>query len=367
MSKALFLSMLLGLIALPIMGQTNTAKASLHCLSLRFQPGTYKWFSLTYTLELTTDSADAPTANGELAPVGDLTLPNHGCLYRLYEPSYFEPMVDYIYFDVPPATDDNHNGFHDFFEVSQAVNATTTGVFDYFPDGQGSVKATWTRTANSRVGTCRLQLVSDLINFTFTHSFELLEYDGPLNYTSTSTQAIGTLGLWAQPAGDTNLLAGAALFTKTNADTVYLTEGSWTNVTGQSLTFQANDPLTRDGTNYLGFVDFQDGDPNTETADYRTWILLIGDPNDTNHNGVPDLSDTTVAPQAPSLTLIRVGTQLQLGIHGEIGMTYAIEQAAAIPATNWTLVQSLTLSNAIQTLNIPLPAETARFWRAKVP
>jgi len=31
------------------------------------------------------------------------------------------------------------------------------------------------------------------------------------------------------------------------------------------------------------------------------------------------------------------------------------------------LVQSFTLSNAMQTLNIPLPAETARFWRAKVP
>jgi hypothetical protein len=363
--KIAYFSLFLGLIALPIMGQTNAAKASLHGLSLRFQPATYKLFSLTYTLELTTSSADAPTANGELAPVWDPNLPNHGCLYRLYDPSFPEPMVNVIYFDVPPVTDDNHNGFHDFFEVSQAVNATTTGIFDYFPDSQGAVKTTWTRAAHSRVGTCKLQLVD--LGLTFTHTFELLEYDGFLNYTSTSTQATGTLRLLAQPADDTNLIAGAALLIKTNADTVYLTEGSWTNAAGQSLTFQANDPFTRDGTNYLGFVDLQDGDPNTETADYRTWILLIGDPNDTNHNGVPDLSDATVAPKAPSLTLSRVGNQLQLGIHGEIGTAYAIEQAGTIPTTNWTLLQSLTLSNAIQTLNIPLPAETARFWRAKVP
>jgi hypothetical protein len=99
----------------------------------------------------------------------------------------------------------------------------------------------------------------------FTHTFELLEYTGVLNYTPGSTNVTGAINL-AQSDNLSNTLAGAVEFIK--AETNRFNEfnlqiGNWTNAAAQMLSF-TNSYFQRDlavKTNYYGLVIFDDGDP----------------------------------------------------------------------------------------------------------
>ena len=69
--------------------------------------------------------------------------------------------------------------------------------------------------------------------------------------------------------------------------------GTWTNAVGKKLELIAS-TLQRSVTarsNFSGDLSFQDGDPSTPAEDYFDWVLLVTDPNDSDGDGIPDLSD----------------------------------------------------------------------------
>jgi hypothetical protein len=224
-------------------GTTNAA-AHFFCLSLRFHPATANSFSL----ELSTASSSA-AANAELAPVFDPTQPNHGSGFILHDPQLGD-ITGVIFFDTPPFSDVNSNGFDDFFEVSQGVASTRTQGYFNSPADNGTVTATWSRGAGSATGTCQLHL--EAMTFgdlgTFTHTFELLEYTGPLSYTPGSNTVSGSIVL-TQTGTPTNTLDGAVAFTKvaTNRfNELILQPGAWTNASNQTLVY-TNSFIRRDG------------------------------------------------------------------------------------------------------------------------
>ena len=339
----------------------ETAHARIWCLSLRFQQGQD---SFGDTLDLSTISS---TSNGELAPYNGLTYISGFTL----DISGL-PINGTMQINLPPAVDQNGNGFNDFFESALGVAATTSGQYNAGPEN-GSVTAAWQRPAGSQNGTCVLHLVDSIYGDlgSFTHSFELIEYAGPLLFTPGTNRVTGSLSL-TQTGNSANQLGGPVQFSKvaTNRfDLLVLQAGTWTNNAAQMLSF-TNDSFHRDApwtTNYYGFVEFSDGDPNTAESDYLVWLLSIDDSNDANKNGVPDFSDDPQASptsEPPQLALGLGSTNLSLSLSGTVGHSVDVQEALSFPATNWQTVLSVTLTNDPQVLVLPHPAVPAAFWRA---
>jgi hypothetical protein len=114
---------------------------------------------------------------------------------------------------------------------------------------------------------------------------------------------------------------------------------------------------------------FADGDPTTPDPDYQVWALSIDDPNDTNHNGIPDFSDDVGGGlvQQPRLTLSQTNAALLLSVSGNVGQTYQVQQVSSLTQTNWTLVQSLSLTNNPQSIALARPTNGPSFWRVRSP
>jgi hypothetical protein len=360
--KMLSLALLTGLpFVCTISGGAEIANARLWCLSVRFQQGSG---SFGDTLDFSTINN---SYNGELAPYSQDTWASGFVL-----DFSGMPINGTIYIDLPPFVDANGNGFDDFFEVSQGVQAASTGRYDTAIGG-GTVIASWSRAVGSKDGSCLLGLTDsiygDLGNFR--HNFELIEYTGPLAYTPAATNVNGSVNL-VQTENTANLIQGPVQFIKSATDRfnqLNLQPGRWTNANQQTLVFQS-DLYQRDApwpTNYYGFVQFNDGDPNTAESDYVGWVLSIDDTNDANHNSIPDFSDdpqTNSLPRQPQLSL-ELGTtsKLLLTIHGDVGHMHQVQQATSLGLTNWQTVVSVALTNDPQVIPLTLPVGATGFWR----
>jgi len=346
------------------------AQARLFCLSLRFQKGIYHGLLDDVTLDLSTISLNTP--NGELAPT--FLSPDHISQFHMWD-TFFEQTIEdgLIKLDVPTFTDANGNGFDDFFEVSQWGSGVSSGTYSS-PVDNGTVQASWNRTAGSKDGTCVLRFTSKTSGplGDFAHTFELIEYAGTMNYTPAATNVSGTLSL-TQSGDATSQWSGTFLFVKASANRfneLELRPGVLTNATG-TLTY-TNDIFLRDETlltNYYGYVEFDDGDLSTPDADYLIWFLSIDDSNDSNANGIPDFGDDIASANTrpPLLTLTRGSTALSLSISGTVGRTHEVQQIASLSQTNWTTVSSVTLTNDPQSVSLPVPTDSTSFWRVRVP
>src|SRR5262249_25759027 len=143
----------------------------------------------------------------------------------------------------------------------------------------GTITATWHRSAGSKDGTCILHLVDSIYGDLgqFRHVFSLIEYNGSLSFTPGSNSVSGTLNL-VQAGDPTSQLAGPIQFMKVTTNQfnqLVLQPGTCTNASAQMLSY-TNDLFRRDlpwYTNYSGLVEFDDGDPNTGQPDYRFWML----------------------------------------------------------------------------------------------
>src|SRR5439155_22768640 len=131
----------------------ETAQVRVDCLSPRFERSEDQ--SGSFALDLTTLSSGV---NGELA-FGDFF--NVG-----YSHSTYVILTDTLFGDQyegamalgVPVDDANGDSYPDFFEVSQAVNATTNGLYNISGLGSGTVYASWGRNAGSYLCTCVLTL-----------------------------------------------------------------------------------------------------------------------------------------------------------------------------------------------------------------
>lgn len=365
-----FLVCAMGLCSWVWVSAAQDATMNLYCLSLRVSPATAKMLSISYTMEFTTGSvAPGEVANGELGISDGTAGITHVTQFRLNSDNFLEPITGVIYLDVPTIGDLNKNGFNDFLEPDQAVVAVgTTGlIVDDLTGSEGTVNATWTRTAGTNRGTCTLDVKTTYLRAKFVHSFELLNYTGTLHYTPGTNVVSGSvdLHLYSDPLAT---LTGPVMIDKTNANQLHLEAGEWTNSAALSFPYSATyagEYISRTATNYLGFFDAQDGNLATSYVDYALWTLLISDGNDANKNGVPDLSDSTDT-RLPSLKISRSGGKLQLSIGSTVGRVHQIEglDALAVKGTNqWMSVTNFTLTTDPQTVIVDTPTNRTRFWR----
>ena len=338
----------------------DTVQMSLHCLSLRFAPAQVRMFGLIYTEAIGRSGSDP--VNGELGLSATTDYTHEGYL-RLEFPDSVEPAFVPFVLDIPQSADANGNGVRDFFEVEQPVaSVKSTGA--YFDPNYGDyvlMKASWSRSEGSKDGECQLELTG--LGMTFKHAFELIQLDGVLTYTNSGTNLTGWVEL-AQNLNPDNRLHGPMSLSRVDADRLLLVEGAWTNATEQTMSYRPVEPLDRAQTNYLAFFAFDDGDPSTQEPDYGEWLLRIVDTRDSDGNGVPDLSDVVAPPKAPRLALRREDKSLLLTIDGEAGRPYDIEATPTLSQPNWAAALTVTLTNTVQTVQVPLPGTDVAFWRA---
>ncbi|HVY69196.1 MAG TPA: hypothetical protein VHH73_04675 [Verrucomicrobiae bacterium] len=360
-------------VSLLMAGQAKAAQPAqvqLFCYSVKLETASGGTGGINYTLSFSSDR-QADTPNGELFPLFSDTQPTHGSYYSI--DSFLGALTSgQIAFDVPVNIDANGNAIPDFFEAGQGISATTRGGYtDDLIGDEGTVKAVWQRGAGSRTGICKLTLVSETFGQLpdFSVTFTIFTYTGQFDYTRILETAQGPVTL-TQGGNETHKLAGQWSFGRvaTNkTDFVSLLSASITNSAGQSLS-PTNAFLERAGTpkiNYAGWADFADGNLDTPGADYLTWYVVITDTNDSDNNGIPDLSDGLVLPPALStyLEIALEGQNVLLTIHGVTGKTYALQEKELLATPAWTNTTLLTLTNGTAIVKYPLPTTSTRFWR----
>jgi hypothetical protein len=362
--KSFFILLVVGWFLVSTVSQgAETAQARLFCLSLRFQQG-----AGPSGANLNLSSIGGPPYNGELLPYSGSEWASYFFLYY----GGYGTIPGTIYVNLPAATDANGNGFDDFFEVSRGVSTTITSGSESTSLSEGSVTATWNRSAGSANGTCQLHFDDDTYGNLGTYNcpFTLIEYTGPLSYTPGSNTVSAAINL-AQTGNPANTLRGPINFIKSSTDhfnTLTNQPGTWTNAALQILSFDS-EVILRDPpwpTNYAGYFFFSDGDRSTASADYQLWMLSIDDANDANANGIPDFSDNPASvtpPRAPRLSLVLGSTNLLLTINGDINHTNQIQQNSSLGTTNWQTTQSIWQTNASQTVSLSLPTGNPKYWR----
>lgn len=345
----------------------QTANARIYCLSIRFNHARAGGPNAIYALDLTGLNSGI---NGELYPVFSGPRSHHTVLIltdELFDNQFFGSMNLNV-----PTTDTDGDGFPDIFDTSRAFSGASSGSYNFpgFPgSASGNATANWSRGANSEVGSCQLNFQ----NFgSFSHTFNILEYRGPLTYTPGSNAVTGTVDLALTGAPD-SILAGPIAFTKSSTDPhndLLLQTGVWTNSAAQDFPFVTNSVL-RDPiwpTNYYGYFEFNDWELSNPERDYYLWVLSIDDLHDADSDGIPDFSDEpSASARRPFLGIRKTQTNLLLTISGNVGQICEVQEATTVTATNWPTTTSVTLTNDPQTISLPLPTSGVKFFRVRTP
>jgi hypothetical protein len=354
----------------------EVAVMDLSCTSVRVPTAATTVAGLTYGLGFTT--TDDGTANGELYQyIGNTT---YASVALLQQPGSNAPLALGFTVDLPDTGDTDLDLLTDFFEVSHPVNAAkTAGTLssnDALDTPLGRVTANWSRAAGATVGTVLLQLDSDplaLHGLLFTNRFEIFEYQGQLTYTVSGSNITAAVNLTRQGTADTY----SGPFHMTRLDTAELawTRNLWAGPSNQTYVVLPSTAipgvellLTRGatGTNYYGSIFFQDGIPATRFRDeYDVWDVEVIDPNDANHNGIPDLSDVPVS--APTLALAWKDGRPALTVTAQAGAYVIVEQSADLVAPAWTQVDARTLTANAEELVFPAPSSGGSYFRARIP
>ncbi|MBL9175080.1 MAG: hypothetical protein JNL10_16190, partial [Verrucomicrobiales bacterium] len=282
--------------------------------------------------------------------------------------------------EIPNPGDANLNFLTDFFEVDRAVSGQTTGTVTLGGKSQ-AVTAVWQRTAGEATGTVTLSfpafpslLIGDL---TFTHTFEIFQYQGTLAYTPPAADGRipGTVNL--NRVGADGHFSGSFPLTLAADGTLERLAAEWTNsleevfeVIGSKEIEDVDLSLVRVPLRkqYVGSFFFVDGVPSTPDFqdEFDLWDVFIDDPNDADGDGVADLGDAPAA-APPVARLSWINKTLQLGIQAPAGTRVDLQQRTSLAGGDWATTQSFTLGSADETIAVPVPEGGASFWRVVVP
>ena len=193
-------------------------------------------------------------------------------------------------------------GIPDFAQREKLGTTSITGTYtrDWPNVVTIAITGNLTRSAGSTLGT--YSIVDQATGGSVANiggTMEVQTYTGNFTYTR-GAQNTATLTMSRTTAGATFNLTGNTPFTVTSVNQISLPQFQMTNsVDGALYTILAT-TFARTGNKYVGSLRFTDGDMRTSWADHTDWVFVITDINDTDANGIPDLSDSL--PAAPTIT-----------------------------------------------------------------
>ncbi|HJU11963.1 MAG TPA: hypothetical protein VJ728_13855 [Candidatus Binataceae bacterium] len=207
-------------------------------------------------------------------------------------------IIDYGTFTINlPTADSDSNGLPDFEQKGFAGNFSFSG--SSVSDVYGTVATlagSGQRSANSTGGSYTVTVSNPGNPSTYySGAYYLLNASGTINY-SRGTVNTATFNLVeAFQTGGSRTLTGSTTFTVVSATQITFAASQVTSNDGFTYTVQPF-TLTRQGSKYMGSMMLTDGDPLTSWGDYLSWVVEVTDANDTDGDGIPDLSDVPVGP-----------------------------------------------------------------------
>jgi hypothetical protein len=374
----------MGLINLTTSAASTSSRAARMTLSgtfLKLSKADFSQQDLDYQLAFT--STDDETFNGELyrsmgtGSVGSQATLSHSGSELL------GPLTGPLELGTPLGGDINLDGITDFLEVSRGItNLTSSGTLD-FGDGteadQGTVAAKWNRSAGSATGTVLLKVDvpgHGLTNLTFSHTFEIFQYTGTLTYDIVGTNISTTVNL--PRIGASGAFMGPMPMYRISPVTLGRAVTRWKGPGG--LDFTPLDTFGLEGieptVNYIGkglyggLVVLEDGDPSTPFPDeFDFFDLIIFDPNDSNANGISDLSDlpTSVSTRPTLLAQWKSG-KLSMTVNGPAGTRQIIERTDTLTTAAWAPAAEATLdSSGFAVIDLGTPSGEAGLFRVRTP
>ena len=306
-------------LGLPLQGQPREAVFNGYCHSLSFLVGTAS--SAGFNFEMLSTSYDGSASS----LLFDTDASGYAIFSNEVSPSFVEPGVyrtDYaLYVNSKynaagtismtlPTVDADQNGIADFLQKNKSGNGSALGKLtrqlpsllpEIATSGQmlrsaGSIRGTYSATG-------RDPQVGDI---TYRGTLYLINLLGKLKYNRTNSTAIVEADLESE-RGLFYTITSSLQYTVTDVNTISFAASKFTSP-NQLDVFTKPFVLKRTGNRYLGRVDFQDGNRVTSWPDYTAWQFEIVDTNDSDSDGVPDLSDPPVV-QSPPMISVQTGSQ----------------------------------------------------------
>jgi hypothetical protein len=135
------------------------------------------------------------------------------------------------------------------------------------------------------------QVHGSVVSTTISYSGSLYLFN--VSGTCTYSRNDGTISFafnQTLPHGGNRTLSGLTTFEVVDANQITLRQFNVNASDGGTYSVLAT-TLTRSGNKYRGNLQLADGDPQTYWPDYTSWVFEILDQNDSNQNGIPNLSD----------------------------------------------------------------------------
>lgn len=365
----------------------NEASMSIANLSIRTQATTASDVTgAAFRMEFTSDVTEAlePISfNGEWYLTSGTV--GYESIFQIENLETGEMETGILSIEIPSAGDANLNYLTDFFEVDRPVQQKLTADL-LVGDAAVPVSAVWNRQAGEATGTVQLSISgypqSAIGELLFDVPFEVFEYRGTLTYTPPT--AVGTpieasINLARVGVPDERFAGPYPL--RLAADGTLIRQATrWAGPGGIDFdvlgSFDIEDVpfvLSRipRRPRYLGSFFLVDGDPTTPFPDeYDVFDVFIADPNDTDHDGLPDLTDPADIPPpvvTPEVRLQVADGNLLLEVKAKAGVRVSIENRPSLSTGEWTAVQSFTLANDSESLALSGAEGNSGFWRVTTP
>ena len=286
-----------------------------------------------------------------------------------------------------PINDTDANQVPDWLQVDMPGNATLTGKFVLVSPTAQTINylGTFSRTAGSTIGNYQLKTQPGNAP-TYAGNFIVINGSGTLTYQRGAASS-GTLQLSFPLPNGTGTSHGTGSILVDGTDQIRLLNFPLTTQDNLPQTITSA-TLVRTGNRYVGHLEFNDGLLTTSWRDYHQWVFEVSDPNDSDGNGIPDLSDTLKQPpsivQQPASISVSDGASVGLAVRavgsgalayqwskdgkpisGATGATYAISRATLVDSGVYTVavnngVGTVGSDGALLTVN---PASSFSYFR----
>jgi hypothetical protein len=187
--------------------------------------------------------------------------------------------------------DINDNGIDDVCEKSMSFYGSISGTW-VTDGGERESSGTLGRNANSHHGTYNITIPFGGRDYDLLGDFYVGTISGIINYSEKEkTFSITYTSKFEYQSSPVTLETTYEILDqnriRVNANGVF-----------PSTVF------TRNGNTYSAVVELTDGDSYTSWPDYQKWLLLIEDTNDSDGDGIPDLSDPAQSKAMPLIPLL---------------------------------------------------------------
>jgi hypothetical protein len=249
----------------------------------------------------------------QVAYIGDGNVYPSGELYALNSKTpefvtdfeiYSHQDLEYIIYGTGtiniPSSDFNQNGLRDFMEIENAVDINITGnaLLEYPQQENDPFSGTLTRSKNQPTGQYTIKSKNGI---NINSKWMLLSASGTSEYQRNGKEGKIQISV-TYPLLENGNLIGQANLKVINQDELQLSQLRFSSEANDNLgedeVEEGPFTLKRKGNRYAGKITYKDGTKFTPWPDYLTDIVEVTDLNDSDGDGIPDLTDSLDQPPA---------------------------------------------------------------------